>query len=274
MIARHVVVVTTLVLTAAVAATPPAGQATELKDVEFARPAGVSLTLDAWIPPSAKPQPAVILVHGGGWTKGDKRTYIKPWFPTLTAAGIAWFSIDYRLAPQWKHPAAAEDVEAAVRWVQANAKQWNVDPKRLALMGESAGGHLVAFVGARGKVKLKAVVDFYGPNDLPLINQQRGVSQSIQALLPDTSPETVRAASPATYIHRGMPPFLFLHGTGDKAVPWQQSPAMCDQMKAAGARCEVLLIDGAPHGVENWEKDPAFQVWKPKVTSWLKEILR
>ncbi|MGC4052680.1 MAG: alpha/beta hydrolase [Paludibaculum sp.] len=254
-------------------AVPPAA-ATELKDVEFAKPAGVSLTLDAWIPPSAKAQPAVILVHGGGWNAGTKRTYINPWFPTLTDAGIAWFTINYRLAPQWKYPAAPEDVEAAVTWVQANAKKYNIDPKRIALMGESAGGHLVALVGARGKVKVKTVVDFYGPNDLPLINQQRGKSKNLEQFLPDGSDATYKAASPATYIHKKMPPFLFIHGTADKAVPWQQSPAMCDQMKAAGARCEVLLIEGAPHGVEGMEKNPAWQTWKPKVVEWLQRELR
>ncbi|MBN9662894.1 MAG: alpha/beta hydrolase, partial [Acidobacteria bacterium] len=118
-----------LLASASLCAAPPAAP-TELKDVEFAKPAGVSLTLDAWIPASAKAQPAVILVHGGGWNAGTKRTYINPWFPTLTDAGIAWFTINYRLAPQWKYPAAVEDVEAAVTWVQANAKKWNIDPKR------------------------------------------------------------------------------------------------------------------------------------------------
>lgn len=251
----------------------PLWAATELKDVEFAKPAGVSLTLDAWIPESAQPQPAVILVHGGGWHAGDKRTYINPWFPTLTQAGIAWFTINYRLAPQWKYPAAPEDVESAVRWVQANARKWHIDPQRIALMGESAGGHLVALVGARGKVKVKTVVDFYGVNDLPLVNQQRGKSQNLEAFLPDGSDATYKAASPATYIHKGMPPYFFVHGTGDKAVPWQQSPAMCDQMKAAGARCEVFLIEGAPHGVEGMEKNPAWKSWKPKVVEWLRREL-
>ena len=147
--------------------------AVDLKDVEFARPNGVVLTLDGWIPASARPQPAVIMVHGGSWNSGDKRTYIGPWFPALTDAGIAWFTINYRLSPQWKFPAAVEDVEAAVSWVRANAAKYNVDPERLALMGESAGGHLVALVGARGKVKVKGVVDFYGPNDLVALHPLR-----------------------------------------------------------------------------------------------------
>jgi dipeptidyl aminopeptidase/acylaminoacyl peptidase len=71
-----------------------------------------------------------------------------------------------------------------------------------------------------------------------------------------------------------MPPVLFIHGTADKGVPHEQSTAMCGRMKAAGARCEVLLIDGAPHGVENWEKEQAWQIWKPRVVEWLRHELR
>ena len=70
-----------------------------------------------------------------------------------------------------------------------------------------------------------------------------------------------------------MPEYLFVHGTGDKLVAWQQSPAMCDKMKAAGAACEVFLIEGAPHGVSGWDKEPAYQGWKAKVTGWLKAKL-
>src|SRR6478609_9333309 len=117
--------------------------AAELKDVEYARPSGVSLTLDASIPQSSLAQPAVLLVHGGGWEAGDKRTYIHPWFTTLSQARIAWVTINYRLAPQWKHPAAVEDIHSALMWIRSNAQRLGVDPRRIAIMGESAGGHLV-----------------------------------------------------------------------------------------------------------------------------------
>ena len=75
---------------------------------------------------------------------GDKRTYIRPWFSTLSDAGIAWFTINYRLAPQWKHPAAMEDIESAVRWIQSHAKRLGVDPRRLVVMGEAGGGPVKA----------------------------------------------------------------------------------------------------------------------------------
>src|SRR5207249_8784289 len=94
----------------------------ELKtDIEFAKPGGVSLTLDAFVPDGDGPFPACILVHGGAFTKGDKTSYIKPLFEPLGKAGFAWFTINYRLAPQHRYPACVEDVESAIRWVKAHA---------------------------------------------------------------------------------------------------------------------------------------------------------
>lgn len=245
--------------------------AQEIHDLEFARPDGVPLTLDAEIPAGRAGQPAVILVHGGGWEAGDKRTYIKPWFPALSEARIAWFTINYRLAPKYPYPAAVEDVETAVRFVQANAKKFGVDPERLALVGESAGGHLVSLVGARGKVRVKTVIAFYGVHDIPLADQQRGQrSKNLTQFLRDSD---AQSASPITYVHKGMPPYLFIHGTEDKTVPFAQSTVMCDRMKAAGARCEVFPVAGAGHGVEGWEKDPALLVYKPKMVAWLRAEL-
>ena len=247
----------------------------ELKDVEFARPAGVPLTLDADIPDSPRPQSAVLLVHGGGWEAGDKRTYIRPWFATLSAAKIAWFTINYRLAPQWKHPAAVEDIEAALAWISANAKRLGIDARRIAVMGESAGGHLAALAGLRGKQKPAAIVSFYGVHDFDLWFKQRGeVPKNIAKYLPDTRAETLREASPVTYVKKGAPPMLLIHGTADKGVPWEQSKVLCEAAKSKSAACEILLIEGAPHGVENWESDSRFHVWKPKLVAWLRETLR
>jgi len=247
----------------------------ELKDVEFARPAGVSLTLDADIPDSPRPQPAVLLVHGGGWEAGDKRTYIKPWFSTLTEARIAWFTINYRLGPQWKHPAAVEDIESAIQWIRANAKRLGIDADRIAVMGESAGGHLAAQAALRARQKVAALVSFYGVHDLELWFKQRGETpKNIAKYLPDTKPETLKEASPVTWVKRTSPPMLLIHGTADKGVPWEQSKTLCEKASGSGAACELVLIEGAPHGVENWEADPKFQVWKPKLVEWLRVTLK
>ena len=120
--------------------TATAAWAESRKDVEFARPGGFSLTLDAWVPDGEGPFPTVIVVHGGGFTGGDTQTYVKPLFDPLTKAGFTWFTINYRLAPQFPFPAAIEDVEAAIRWVKKNAPGYKADPRRIAIVGRSFGG--------------------------------------------------------------------------------------------------------------------------------------
>ncbi|MGE3778892.1 MAG: alpha/beta hydrolase fold domain-containing protein, partial [Pirellulaceae bacterium] len=145
------------------------GAAGELRtDVLFAEAAGEKLTLDVFVPEGPGPFPTCILVHGGGFTRGDKQSFIKPLFEPLSQAGFVWLSINYRLAPQHRWPACLEDVETAIRWVKAHASDYKVDTRRLALIGESAGGHLVSMAGARATdaTRVAAVVPFYAPHDL------------------------------------------------------------------------------------------------------------
>jgi len=251
------------------------------RDIEFAKAAGVSLTLDAYVPEGPGPFPAVIIVHGGGFERGDKQTFVPPLFQPLARAGFAWFSINYRLAPKYPFPAAADDVESAVRWVRAHAGEYKVDTTRIALMGESAGGHLVAYVGAKSgrKLGLAAVVPFYGPHDLESrARAGKQVSAGLKGFLAidqldDAAYRKLRQASPITYVKKDMPPFLFIHGTKDETVPYEQSSKMCDKMKQAGARCEVFPVEGGGHGLGGWEKNPAFQAYKKKMVEWLNQTL-
>ena len=273
-----------ILLAAALAASSLCGAALQ-SDIEYGTAAGVSLKMDAWVPDGAGPFPTVILVHGGGWTAGDKETFFKPFFEPLTKAGFAWFTINYRLAPQYRYPAAVDDVVAAIKFVEAHASEYKVDRKRLALSGESAGGHLVALVGARygRQLHLAAVVPFYPPTDFDAMlegaDQTPNAVTAVEKFLGVTelngdARKLMREASPVTYVKKNMPPFLFVHGTGDKTVSFHQSVEMCDRMKQAGARCEVYPVEGAPHGVGPWEKNPAWQGYKEKVPQWLRETMR
>ncbi len=254
----------------------------ETHDIEFAKPNGTSLTLDAYVPDGKGPFATVIVVHGGGWVNGTKRTYVPPLFPPLTEAGFAWFTINYRLAKEAPYPAALEDVLAAVRWVKAHAKEYKVDPRRIALMGESAGGHLVALaaVKATKQEQVAAVVEFYGPNDLLKRAIERNeVNDNLKQFLrvqtlDDNAKKILKEASPINYVRRGLPPWLCIHGTKDAAVPYDQSPLMCEAMTKAGNRCEVYTVEGGPHGIGSWEKDPAMQGYKKKMVEWLRATLR
>jgi len=250
------------------------------KDIEYSNVAGVSLKLDANIPDGPGPFPTVIVVHGGGFTGGNKQMYVTPIFEPLTHAGFAWFSIDYRLAPQYPFPAAIEDVDHAIEWVKAHASEYKVDTHRIALLGESAGGHLVSYVGTQTdpRWRVAAVVSFYGPHNLmgeyEMRQRQTIEPTALEAFLHITTFDAqafkrLKEASPINHVRWGMPPYLLIHGTDDKLVDYQQSVKMCDRMRQAGDSCELYTVDGAGHGMGSWEKTPAY---KQKVVNWLRQV--
>jgi len=268
----------------------PAILAMEENDVEFARPGGFSLTLDVKTPDGSGPFPAAIIVHGGGFARGNKRTYVTPLFDVLSNAGFAWFTINYRMAPDYQLPAAVADVESAVRWVRAHAAKYHVDAKRLALLGESAGGYLVAYAGTtfKGDARVAAVVDFYGPNDLVRQTEKRR-SEAEDPAKPHSPGllefmgfkswqdkgvvEKLRAVSPTTLVSKNMPPFLCIHGNADEQVLYEESPEMCEAMRKAGVKCEVITVEGGRHGMLSWENNPAMAHWKQEMVAWLKGTL-
>lgn len=253
------------------------------RDIVYGRAAGVDLKLDAFVPEGTGPHRAVIIVHGGGWEAGDKaHEWIRPLFAPLEAAGFAWFSIDYRLAPAHRWPAGRDDVRTAVRWIRAQARRFRVDPNRIAIAGESAGGHLVNWIGVDRDpaVRVRAVVSFYGISDFvsryeaqgrvlaPNVRQLIGLER--QAPVDAVALDRLRDASPIHQVRGGMPPVLFIHGTEDRGVPVEQSTGMCERMRTAGSRCEVLLVPGAGHGISSWEGRPEFLGYKSRMIEWLK----
>lgn len=246
------------------------------KDLEYSRAGGESLRLDACVPDGKGPFPAVILVHGGGWSSGDKTKSVDALLAPFSKSGLGWFSINYRHAPKYRYPAAVEDVEAAVRWVKEHATEFNVDPKRLALLGESAGGHLVAMAVVRAKddTRVAAAVPFYAPVDLESDTQRRGgLSLSLRDLfgrsyeVDDQAALLLREASPINYVHSGLPPFLLVHGTADMSVPYNQSVQLQARLRATGVSCDLITIDDGVHGMARWEAtDPTY---KDKVANWI-----
>jgi acetyl esterase/lipase len=251
-------------------------------DIEYSNGSGEALKMDAHIPAGPGPFAAVILVHGGGWSVGDKQaSFIKPLFPVLDGSGLAWFSIDYRLSPKYRHPAAAQDVEQAVRYVKTHSREFRIDPNRLALMGESAGGHLVALVAVHHQpdTGVAAVVPFYGAFDLeglvvPTGKVSRGYADFLGITdLSEKSRAVLREASAATYVKPGLPPFLLIHGTADQAVPYDQSVKFCAQLKTAGVPCDFYTVQDGIHGVINWEKNPDQHAYKAVLVDWLRKTL-
>jgi len=256
-------------------------------NLEYGREDHERLLLDVSVPEGAGPFPIAILIHGGGWTRGDKQTVppgdsadITPWFGHLTAAKFTWFSINYRLAPRHRWPACLEDVATAIRWVKAHAQEFNGDPERIALFGHSAGGHLACLAGTLvdDSVRVQAVVGYAAvtnhEQDLPV---RGGLSTSLQALLnrPHTiSSESlglIRAISPINHVRPGLPPYLLIHGDADKTVPIQQSLDFQAKLRANGVPCDLIIIPGGVHRLAGWEKNSPD--YPTRMMDWVKDAL-
>jgi enterochelin esterase family protein len=252
--------------------------ATVTNNIEYVKRPSGPLLLDAAVPDGQGPFPAVIIVHGGGFARGNKVTYVPPIFQPLTQGNFAWFSIDYRLAPTVRVQDQIEDVKSALAWVYDNADRYKVDRKRIALLGESAGAYLVDYVAmtAPQNTPVAAVVSFYGPADLTLQHKEKPMPEPMRTFfgVSESNAETqLRAVSPRYLIRQDLPPFLLLHGTADEQVPYEQSPRFCEALKAAGNQCELYTVPGARHGMEQWEQHADQQAYKGKVVEWLKTTL-
>jgi len=259
-------------------------------DIEFAVVDGVSLKLDAIMPKSKGPHPAIVYVHGGGFTGGDKKDYDRGATAPLMERGWGVISVNYRLAPKYPFPAATDDVEAGIHYIKTHATELDVDPNRLVLMGISAGGHLVSFVGVkhRPENRVAAVVPFCGEHDLvfrlqedPCMMDGRIVPRShggclsgglsaflnITEVTPEALAGIAREASPVTYVNKEMPPYLMVHGTRDFACPFDQALLMQEAMKKAGRECTMLAMFGAGHG--SFPNTPAGREYKQKMVDWI-----
>src|SRR5262249_28018792 len=157
-----------------------------------------------------------IMVHGGGWSGGDKAKDITPVLDALTKARFTWFSINYRLAPTNRWPVCFDDVQSAIRWVKSHASEFKGDSNKIAVLGYSAGGHLACLAAALAtdETRVQAVVGLAAPTDLMGDTERRsGLSTSLQNLLDrktadDEVRATLRDISPINHLHAGMPPFL------------------------------------------------------------------
>lgn len=244
------------------------------KNVVFDQASG--LKLDAWIPRGTGPHVPVLLVHGGGWEAGDKVTYITPLFEPLARAGFAWFSIDYRLTPDVRHPEQLEDVRRAIAFVRREAQRYRVDPARLVLVGESASAQMVALVGMKDG-GVAGIVPFYGVYDFLAMGSASGPRSIPSRLFGITALDAearavLREYSPIAHVQRQQPPMLLVHGTNERL--WEQGRAMAARLEQAGAPYELYALDGAPHGMEGWEGRPEWQGYKDKVVSWIREVTR
>jgi alpha-L-fucosidase 2 len=265
------------------------------RDVTYAARDGKPLLLDLHTPDGRGPFPAAILIHGGGFDGGSKSTNVKPLFEPLANAGFAWFSLDYRLAPAVHFPEALRDIDDGIAWVKANAATYHVDPSKIVIIGESAGGFFVNYIGTyqSDKFPVAAVVDFYGPSDYGQLAQLRkshperfdmttinrhaanggGIHFFGAEQLDEPGLAKLHGFAPIAGVRKGMPPFLCIHGTKDDQVTYEQSVAFCDAIRRVGTKCDMITIEGGAHGMSRW-REPGMQHWKPEMISWLQTTLK
>lgn len=240
-------------------------------DLAYVPEGGERQMLDVYVPTDAKGAlPLVVWIHGGGWRRGSK-THC-PALP-LVQHGYIVASINYRLSERAKFPAQIEDCKAALRWLRAHAKKYHIDPKRVGVWGDSAGGHLAALLGTSGDVKelegkegnsdqssrVQAVIDWYGPSDFLHLDRALDRPDSpVSHLLGgpvEENKDKARQASPVTFVSKDDPPFLIMHGDKDRLVHINQSERLAEALKKAGVKVSFKRIEGAGHGGREFFSD-------------------
>jgi acetyl esterase/lipase len=236
------------------------GAETVQQNVVYARVNGTELHLDVYEPVEAGPQPlpAVILIHGGGWSAFDKST-MRGMGGFLSRSGFVAFAVDYRLFKDGENrwPAQLDDLQRAVRWVRANASKYNVAPDRIGAFGHSAGAQLAALLGmedtrensdpalAKYSSRVQAVVDVSGPSDFTTNHDPDGDAFLTNFLGASyaKNPEAWRDASPVFHISKNDAPFLIFHGTKDQDVPIAQAQELYDKLKSAGVPVSFIKVE-------------------------------
>lgn len=224
------------------------------------------------------PMPVILWIPGGGWTEVDNNVWV-PELVYYAKRGYLVASVSYCTSPTWVFPKPLVQIKQAIRYLRAHAKQLNIDPDRIAVMGESAGGHLAALVAATGddpqfeegeyleySSKVQAAVlyypcidmaDFEGRGELESYDENpqyllRGQELEPQSLLHGMiyvrkDPKAWKEMDPRTYVKKGLPPYLLFHGTADTLVPCHHSKVMYQALQDAGVEADLVLVRGAEH---------------------------
>ena len=248
-----------------------------LADLPYAGTDNPRQKLDLLLPlnQSDQPLPVVVFIHGGAWRNGQKEGGRRRVAPFVASGNYAGATINYRLSGESIWPAQIHDCKAAIRWIRANAKKYNLDPDRIGVWGTSAGGHLVSMLGTSDDVssmdgsigphndvssRVTCVADFYGPTNFLAMNETAIPSATLDHDAADSpesqlvggpiqeNPDIVANANPITYVTPDDPPFLIVHGTLDPYVSFNQSELLHAAFKKAKVDSTLITVKGGGHG--------------------------
>jgi acetyl esterase/lipase len=254
---------------------PPAGIRYQ-PDIDYGAGGKEKLKLDLARPEKLeRAAPCIVVIHGGGWTGGNRTQHTDLIFK-LAQQGYVAATVQYRLSPKHVFPAQVEDVKCAVRYLRAHADEYKLNPQLIGAVGFSAGAHLSMMLGTMEKEdglegegghadqssRVQCVVAFFGPTDLTRTDfpaTSAGLVAKFMGSTPEEDKGERKRASPLTYLDQGDAPLLIFQGTKDRLVPHSQAVVMMEAMTKAGVPGRVELLVGADHG---WGGDDLIRSWE------------
>jgi acetyl esterase len=292
--ALAIAVLATLAVTAQPAASARAAGVQIEKNVQYGQDRGRNLYLDVYRPDSTgSGRPGVILIHGGGWYRGDKSLWTSEG-NLLAQMGWVGFAINYDMKqPRW--PGEFDDVQTSITWVREHASTYGVDPAKLGVIGSSAGAHLGDLAGDIGSgslttgTRVAAVVSWSAPFDLtelgqnplgppedgctdtakPVCENRVRIGQAVTGLLAcqqSACPDLYASASPSTHIDPTDPPILIANSQME-LIPLQQAQQAHDEFDAKGVPNKLVVVPGNRHASQYSD-----QIWSDTV-SWLQTYI-
>ena len=242
-------------------------------NITYSRANNAELKLDLYLPRERRaPVPVVMFIHGGGWVEGAKEFDVLNLLPYLSLK-FAVVNVGYRLGRASPAPAAVEDCRCALRWVERNARQFNLDTTRIVLTGISAGGHLALITGmlpamnvfdracptddsvrwnsgAETMPKVAAIVNVFGITDVADLLEGRNARHYAIEWFGSMGGrhELARQVSPLSHVRPGLPPVITIHGDADNTVPYSHAERLHTALDKAGVPNQLFTIRGAGHG--------------------------